>query len=210
MSPKKNIFEHICYEINEYLITYDLIIIHSNSKNDENNPNKLPLYIYNCVWDSHFIHMRNLKDFFMNKPQNDDIVLQTVLDFDQCNYDICKIKLDKTKLNINDENGKPIINKETNRNLTYITVINKSVEHLTESRVQMNTCPLKTLDELQKLTVIKMMEMLYPRIKIFLSLLCDSNNVVLKYRNDLEKYQKKLISIRNDLLLYMSKTYNLP
>jgi len=66
---KKNIFDHIFYEIEMFLYTFS----DSNIKN-------LNVYLKNAVMESNRIHLRNLFDFFRKeKRYDDDIIISDLI-----------------------------------------------------------------------------------------------------------------------------------
>jgi len=199
MTQKNNIFEHIFYEISQYLYTFDIL---------RNTKKRVKCQVlFNCIWDSHFIHLRNLKDFFLNtknenekKTGNDDIVLGTIL----VPSLIDKCALSKKDLEYNDDNSHTL-NKEQ---VTYPMIINKSVEHLTLKRT--NPWGLSiSMSDLQNKTIDNMFRVLFPLVVNFLHLLENLDNVNPLYREDLSGYKDKLHHMTNKLLPYISTTYNL-
>ena len=78
---KNNIFEHILYEIQTYLYTFQKIYEMSIKGLIENQP------LFNVCRDSHFLHLRNIMDFFGSKPNKTDIHWDYVInDFTKSNF----------------------------------------------------------------------------------------------------------------------------
>lgn len=157
---KCNIFEHVFYEMQMYLYSlYKLSMFEQLEINTQLE--------YNLVWDTHFLHIRNLLDFF--NCESDSITVDTIL-------------VNKKDFTISQEEFK------------YKQVINKTVDHLTIERVK----KANKMSNLQ-LKVIKDMSIVIPeRIRIFLDLLDDYENVKTEYKAHLsnEEIQELKKSIR--------------
>ena len=104
---KRNIFEHILYEFQMYLYSYQKLVLLSQEMKKDNNWQ----LEYNLAWDAHFLHLRNIIEFFNNSEHA--ITTLTVL---KCN----------PKLFIEDAGNE------------HKRAINKSIDHLTIERVNEN------------------------------------------------------------------------
>ena len=190
MNQKNNIFEHILYEINMYLFTYDLFLTRFYEPEGDSDY----LIVRNTILEAQFVHMRNVTDFFLNKASfSDDIVLDTVLEksvSSQC-------QLNKANLVLKDNNGNALLNK--NGNQIYCSeIINKSVAHLTGARFDSN------MEFLQGRVIEIMIGLLFNCIKSFVDLLQTPTNVVPDYQNDLTNYQSQINHLRTLTLSYFS------
>lgn len=195
MTTENNIFEHICYEFDMYTKTFfEMIKITEKRTLLEQEIENINIQNqYNICWDAHFLHMRNVTDFFKNKKHKTDIIVDTVIDCLKSN--ICSFK--DGELEYKDENGKNIIKKD-GKLLDYSTVINKSVEHLTLERISGLT-PNIPLKNMQIQTINNMIVILVEHIKSFLALLDDENNIKNEYRDNLKKYKPIFDSYKIEL-----------
>ena len=197
MLAKDNIFDHIYYEINEYLVSFKFITQNKFLDAfliDPNNNFGKSYYlqsIKNSIWTAHFVHMRSLIDFFSNiKNPNvdDDIILETIL----VPTVISPCLLDKkTDLDYMDKSGKKIFYGSKSETLRYTNIINKSIQHLSTKRAIYDD--LKTsvpMEDLQSQTITNMYDILHPRIKAFINLLSNPANLCAEYQNDYNDYDK--------------------
>ena len=135
---KNNIFEHVAYEFDMYLYSFEKIIesrLFKARYGYIENQN-----LFNTYWDSHFLHLRNLIDFFAcDHSQLTDINVNTFFNGQNTHQ---QFQVDDI---IKDTNDKEITIK-TNHNgnsreepLTCRIIINKSVDHITSERANFET-----------------------------------------------------------------------
>lgn len=157
---KTNIFEHVFYEFDMYLYTYQRIIEIGKYREEESfNQNE-----YNMAWDAHFLHLRNLIEFF-----NDEKNCISAQDILCCEYD----------LKVNSEW------EYYGETMTFKKVINKTVDHLTMERLEG-----KVWAEKQLFTIDQMIKIIPQRILTFLELTDCLDNVVQKYQQNLIENQR--------------------
>lgn len=197
---KKNIFEHISYEFDMYLYTFHKIYemclykIHRGYTENQN--------LFNAFWDSHFLHLRNLIDFFnYDCSQFTDITVKTFFD-----NKICKeFKIDDT---IKDKNNEDIIirnnhnGKSKEEPLTFRMIINKSVDHITLERVKFEEYFTKNTQSMdmghfQKDTIFSMIKIIPSLIIKFVNLLESSKDLQESHKKDFESYRLKFEGIKH-------------
>lgn len=195
---KDNIFEHILYEIDMYLSTYDLF----NTQYKEAKLDDVEYcYVRNAIFESHFLHMRNVKDLFLNnKSFPTDIVLSTVL------LDPVSCTISKEDLVCKDENGE-IIYDMNHSELTYAIIMNKSIEHLTKERFDSSLTSTGSLDALQMLSMQNMMKLLIPNIKAFSVLVSNKANIVAEYQNAWDVFKEKIDFFSSQTIPTFSTTF---
>lgn len=198
MTDKANIFDHIYYEISEYLFSFDLIqrgIKDVQLKDDTNIDSSITGNILqsvnNNIWTAHFNHLRNVLDFFTNRESSsrtDDIFITDIL--------IPAVTLpliisDKRKISFKSTDGLKDVN--------CWNIINKTVEHLSIGRFELGHF-WDNPDIEQNGTKIHMIKLLFDNhIHAFFKLLLDRKNVQSNYQNHWDNYKNKIITY-NDIL----------
>lgn len=179
---KRNIFEHILYEIDIYFYSHERIkeLLQIKSKNESTIQNE-----YNCLWDSFFIHLRNLLNFFKSTGRKDDLLCGDIF---KDNINTKQLKVSFTiEYEIND--CYYLLNEDELE-----TIIHKSICHLSKTRnkqqIDINGKIIKTgLEELQKIAFSISHLFLKEKIYIFLCFLKNRDNIRQDYLNDYDEYK---------------------